>query len=78
MPTIGLDHLTPAQARTFLIADNHLTENSEWNDRLLAEAFPELSLLDLDFSPDVTESAQNRGPLAAAWVDGARRMDGPS
>lgn len=45
VPTIGLDHLTAAQAKAFLIADNRLTENSEWSDRLLAEAFQELSLL---------------------------------
>jgi hypothetical protein len=54
VPTIALDHLTAAQAKAFLIADNRLTENSEWNDRLLAEAFHELSLLDLDFSLDTT------------------------
>src|ERR1700751_4616884 len=46
VPTIRLDHLTPAQAKAFQIADNRLTENSEWNDRLLAEAFQELSVLD--------------------------------
>jgi len=54
VPTIALDHLTAAQAKAFLIADNRLTENSEWSDRLLAEAFQELSILNLDFSLDVT------------------------
>jgi DNA modification methylase len=54
VPTISLAHLTPAQAKAFLIADNRLTENSEWNDRLLAEQFKELSLLNLDFELDVT------------------------
>jgi DNA modification methylase len=54
VPTISLAHLTPAQAKAFLIADNRLTENSEWNDRLLAEQFKELSLLDLNFELDVT------------------------
>jgi DNA modification methylase len=54
VPTISLAHLTPAQAKAFLIADNRLTENSEWNDRLLAEQLKELSLLDLDFELDVT------------------------
>src|ERR1700757_285020 len=49
VPTICLDHLTPAQAKAFQIADNRLTENSEWNERLLAEAFQELSVLDLAF-----------------------------
>jgi hypothetical protein len=54
VPTISLTHLTPAQAKAFLIADNRLTENSEWNDQLLAEQLRELSLLDLDFELDVT------------------------
>lgn len=54
VPTIALDHLTAAQAKAFLIADNRLTDHSEWNDRLLAEALQELSLLDLDFSLDAT------------------------
>src|ERR1700704_2208446 len=54
VPTISLGHLTPAQAKAFLIADNRLTENSEWNDRLLAEQFKELSLLDLSFDLDIT------------------------
>ena len=46
VPTICLDHLTEAQARAFMIADNRLTENSTWDDRLLAEQLQELSLLD--------------------------------
>lgn len=54
VPTISLAHLTAAQAKAFLIADNRLTEISEWNDRLLAEQLKELSLLDLDFELDVT------------------------
>jgi DNA methylase/ParB/Sulfiredoxin domain len=54
VPTISLAHLTPAQAKAYLIADNRLTENSEWDDRLLGEAFQELSLLDLDFDLDIT------------------------
>lgn len=52
VPTISLGHLTPAQAKAYLIADNRLTENSEWNDRLLAEQLKELSLLDLNFELD--------------------------
>lgn len=53
VPTIGLDHLTPAQAKAFLIADNRLTGNSEWNDRLLGEMVQERPALELDFSLDV-------------------------
>ena len=52
VPTIRLEHLTEAQARAFMIADNRLTENSTWDDRLLAEQLHDLSVLDLDFSLD--------------------------
>jgi ParB-like chromosome segregation protein Spo0J len=54
VPTLCLDHLTPAQARAFMIADNKLTENSTWDDRLLAQQFKDLSLLGLDFSLELT------------------------
>ena len=43
VPTISLEHLTEAQARAFMIADNRLTENAEWDDRLLAQQFKDLS-----------------------------------
>lgn len=54
VPTICLDHLTEAQARAFMIADNRLTENSMWDDRLLAQQLQELAALELDFSLEVT------------------------
>jgi DNA modification methylase len=54
VPTIPLEHLTEAQARAYMIADNRLAENSEWDERLLAEQLKELSELNLDFALDVT------------------------
>ena len=54
VPTLCLEHLTEAQIRAFMIADNRLTEISTWNDQLLAEQLQELSLLDLDFDIEVT------------------------
>src|ERR1700692_3237780 len=50
VPVIRLEHLTPAQARAFNIADNRLTETASWDERLLGEVLRELSALDLDFS----------------------------
>jgi len=54
VPTLCLDHLTPAQTRAFMIADNRLTEIASWDGKLLAEQLKELPLLDLDFSIEVT------------------------
>jgi DNA modification methylase len=53
-PTICVDHLSEAQVRAFTIADNRLTDNSFWDEPLLAEQLKELSLLDLDFSLELT------------------------
>jgi hypothetical protein len=64
VPTIRLDHLTEAQARAFMIADNRLTENSVSDDRLLgvpaAPASPLRARLFLaPHSCYVTESAMS-------------------
>ena len=53
VPTVCVDHLTPAQARAFMIADNRLTEISSWDARLLAEQLKDLSLHGLDFNIEV-------------------------
>lgn len=53
VPALCLDHLTPHQARAYNIADNALTDNSTWDDGLLAFHLKELSAVDLDFQLDV-------------------------
>jgi DNA modification methylase len=50
VPVIPLEHLSEHQRRAFLIADNRLTESSEWDDRLLGEQLKILSEADLDFT----------------------------
>ncbi len=54
VPTICLEHLTEHQIRAFMIADNRLTQNATWDDRLLAEQFKILSEVKLDFSLEAT------------------------
>jgi DNA modification methylase len=54
VPTIRLEHLTKAQARAFMIADNRLTEIATWDDRLLGEELRELAELNLNFSLELT------------------------
>jgi DNA modification methylase len=69
VPTLCLDHLTPAQARAFMIADNRLTENSVWDDRLLAQQLKDLSLLGLDFDIEVTGFEMGEIDLRIASLD---------
>jgi DNA modification methylase len=54
IPAITLDGLTEDQVRAFVIADNKLTENGAWNNRLLAEQMEMLSKAELDFGIEVT------------------------
>jgi len=54
VPTLCLDHLTRAQARAFMIAENKLVENADWDDQLLAQQLKELPLIGLDFSLELT------------------------
>jgi len=49
VPAIRLSHLTESQRIAFLIADNRLTENSSWDERMLGEQLKILSELELDF-----------------------------
>lgn len=54
VPTISLAHLSAHQVRAFMIADNRLTENSSWNEILLAEQLRALASVELDFSLEAT------------------------
>ena len=54
VPTICIGHLSPAQIKAFMIADNRLSELSTWDDQVLGETLQELSLLNLDFSLEAT------------------------
>jgi DNA modification methylase len=49
-PVIVLDHLTDAQRRAYRLADNKLTELSEWNEELLSAELQELLAEDFDLS----------------------------
>jgi DNA modification methylase len=54
VPVIRLEHLSEHQRRAFMIADNRLTENAEWDDRLLGEQLQILSEAELDFTLEIT------------------------
>ena len=57
VPCIVLGHLTPAQRKAYVIADNKLALNAGWDFATLTEQLCELDALDFDvaltgFSPE--------------------------
>src|SRR5437762_821381 len=79
VPTLRLDHLTSAQARAFMIADNRLSEIAIWDDRLLAEQLKDLSLLGLDFDLELTGFEMGEIDLRIASLeDPVGRKDDPA
>ena len=52
VPTIRLSHLTETQAKAFLLADNKLTENAAWDERLLGAQLKELATVNLGLDLD--------------------------
>lgn len=54
VPTVCIDHLTPAQLRAYAIADNKLAENAGWDEELLALEFEYITELDVAFDLTVT------------------------
>ncbi len=70
VPTIRLEHLSEAQARAFMIADNRLTEIAAWDERLLAEQLKELSVVELDFEIEATGFDMGEIDLRIQGLDG--------
>jgi DNA modification methylase len=54
VPSVCVQHLTEAQKRAFMLADNRLAEHSSWDQQQLAIELKALSDLDLDFDFEVT------------------------
>lgn len=54
VPTITLVHLSPAERRAYLIADNRLAELATWSIEALAAELQDLSTLDVDFDLEIT------------------------
>ena len=52
VPTLTLSHLSPAERRAYMIADNKLALNAGWDPELLAQELQEL--IDVDFDMGLT------------------------
>ena len=54
VPCLLLDHMSPAQKRAYVVADNKLALHAGWDEDLLAEELGALMSDDLDFDIEVT------------------------
>lgn len=50
IPCVFAEHLTPAQKKAYILADNRLALNAGWDEQLLALEFAGLKELDFDLS----------------------------
>jgi DNA modification methylase len=72
VPTVQLEHLSEAQVRAYVIADNKLAECAGWDRDLLAIELQELAEIELDFDLEVTgfETAELDLLIGGAAEDG--------
>lgn len=54
IPTIKLSHMSAAQKRAYIIADNRIAENGSWDRNLLALEHEAIQLLDPEFDLSLT------------------------
>jgi DNA modification methylase len=73
VPTCRLSHLTEADKRAYILADNRLAEKAGWDKQLLAIELQ--SLIDLDVEVELTGFEM---PEIDIILEDAREADGPS
>lgn len=71
VPTIDLSHLTPAQRKTYIIADNKLALNAGWDEELLKLELEDLGDGELAFTGF---SAEELNLLFNGWNSDIERM----
>jgi DNA modification methylase len=54
VPTIRIEHLSEAQKRAYVLADNKIAANAGWDPEILAIELQHLSTIDLDFDIEIT------------------------
>jgi hypothetical protein len=76
IPTVCAAHLTPAQVRAYVIADNRLAERAGWDRKLLAIELQELSVEpDLDVAITGFEIADKDIVIGEASKEAAEEAD---
>ena len=75
VPTIQLDHMTEAQRRAYVIADNKLALNAGWDNALLKIELGELQGLEFDLALMGFDQAELEALLAPAATEGLTDPD---
>jgi hypothetical protein len=77
VPVIRLEHLSDAKAQAYMLADNKLTDRSEWDENLLAIHLKELSELTVDFEIEATGFEVGEIDLLIQRLDGESDLGEP-
>mgnify|MGYP003135531614 CR=1 FL=1 len=75
VPCLRLSHLTDAQKKAYVIADNKLALNAGWDDEMLAIELQELSDVDFDLSLTGFDDAELASLMAEAVQEGLTDED---
>ena len=76
VPTVEAAHLTDAQRRAYILADNRLALDSGWDDELLQVEFAELEAADFDISLTGFDPAEIKA-LEADYGDDGDNEENP-
>lgn len=74
VPTISLSHLTPAEQRAYILADNKLAVNAGWDTQLLGLELQ--SLADMDFDLELTGFSIAEIDIAIDGIELGEEPDG--
>ena len=75
VPVVVADHLTPAQAEAFMVAQIRLVELGEWDTQRLGEILRDLTLQELDFDLEIIGFDAPQIDLYIEGID--QQTDGP-
>lgn len=75
VPCLRLDHLTDAQKRAYVIADNKLALNAGWDDEMLRIELDELKAVDFDISLIGFDDDELGALLAGSGTEGLTDED---
>jgi hypothetical protein len=68
VPVVVLDHLTPAQRRAYVLADNKLALNAAWDVDMLASEIDELQAVEFDLSLLGWSADELKGLVEDGWA----------